>query len=297
MEHLIPIRKIAEVLDAPEDTLRSWERRHSIFTPRRTPSGHRRYSQEDLETAQLLKHYLDNGMRIGKAVRAVKKKRARERIPKAQNLSPIWRNYLEDALSATAEFNLDALDRAFQQTLSSYPPDRVMTRLTIPMFEILERERKQQPTAFSEQHFIGNYLINKLNQRLIHETSHAKGHRVMVCGLPEERHEIGLLLFCLTMISEQIHPIYLGVGLPPDQLLAVQKITACRGIVMAGQRHLHADGTLRALQQVVQASSVPIFIGGQFCEHNKTAIEKGGMIPIGKEFRGAIASIIDNLDA
>ena len=45
----LSIGEMVKQTGIPEGTLRMWERRHGFPTPRRSESGHRRYSQQELE--------------------------------------------------------------------------------------------------------------------------------------------------------------------------------------------------------------------------------------------------------
>src|SRR4051812_24320989 len=45
----LSIGDMAARTGVPEGTLRMWERRHGFPTPRRLPSGHRRYGERDVE--------------------------------------------------------------------------------------------------------------------------------------------------------------------------------------------------------------------------------------------------------
>ncbi len=47
------------------DTLRVWERRYGVVTPRRSPKGGRRYSREDVSRLALTKQLVDAGHAIG----------------------------------------------------------------------------------------------------------------------------------------------------------------------------------------------------------------------------------------
>lgn len=51
------------------DTLRVWERRYGVVTPRRSPKGGRRYSREDVSRLALIKRLVDAGHAIGSVAR------------------------------------------------------------------------------------------------------------------------------------------------------------------------------------------------------------------------------------
>ena len=43
------INEVAEILNIPESTLRYWEKRFTIIKPKRTESGRRMYTPDDIE--------------------------------------------------------------------------------------------------------------------------------------------------------------------------------------------------------------------------------------------------------
>ena len=47
---LFPIRTVANLTGVNAVTLRAWERRHGLIKPVRTPSGHRLYGHEHIES-------------------------------------------------------------------------------------------------------------------------------------------------------------------------------------------------------------------------------------------------------
>jgi DNA-binding transcriptional MerR regulator len=48
-EKTYSISEAAAAIGVSVPTLRSWERRYAFVTPERTPGGHRRYSEEDVD--------------------------------------------------------------------------------------------------------------------------------------------------------------------------------------------------------------------------------------------------------
>src|SRR6478672_8358726 len=61
------IKAVAHMAGITEPTLRAWEKRYSILTPKRTESGHRRYTRRDIYRVMWLKNRLEEGMSISQA--------------------------------------------------------------------------------------------------------------------------------------------------------------------------------------------------------------------------------------
>ena len=62
------INEVAEILNIPESTLRYWEKRFTIIKPKRTESGRRTYTPDDIEKIRLV-YYLvkERGLKLDAA--------------------------------------------------------------------------------------------------------------------------------------------------------------------------------------------------------------------------------------
>ena len=62
------INEVAEILNIPESTLRYWEKRFTIIKPKRTESGRRMYTPDDIEKIRMV-YYLvkERGLKLDAA--------------------------------------------------------------------------------------------------------------------------------------------------------------------------------------------------------------------------------------
>ena len=63
------IGEISSRSGVAEGTLRMWESRYGFPVPRRLPSGHRRYSEADLEHVRIVLPARDEGLPLPLAIR------------------------------------------------------------------------------------------------------------------------------------------------------------------------------------------------------------------------------------
>src|SRR6478609_307407 len=61
------IKAVSRLTGIPADTLRRWESRYHVISPRRTEGGYRLYSQRDVDTIHWLKAKLEEGLSISRA--------------------------------------------------------------------------------------------------------------------------------------------------------------------------------------------------------------------------------------
>ena len=67
----LTISAVAEETDLSEAVLRSWEQRHGFPQPVRLPSGHRRYTADDVERIRQVVRDRDAGMSLEAAIARV----------------------------------------------------------------------------------------------------------------------------------------------------------------------------------------------------------------------------------
>ncbi|MBF0262048.1 MAG: MerR family transcriptional regulator [Magnetococcales bacterium] len=214
---ILTIRQIAQSLNVPVATVRTWERRYGLFSPFRTvPGGHRRYTAMDLEKAQQLRTLLDQEVPIKQAASQLT-------IGKYNAESTSLDQLFKAAVQAVSGFDMTELECIFQRALILYPPDTVMMRLIVPLFRYLDSRWDSHPQGIAEEHFASNYFHIKLSVKLNHAmfSAQVKKKKVLVACLPGEQHDLGLLLFSLVLIEHEIWPIYLGADLPLEQIESV----------------------------------------------------------------------------
>ena len=68
-EELFPIREVSRLTGVNPVTLRAWERRYGLIQPTRTDSGHRLYSQADIERLSLINELTGEGINLAGVIR------------------------------------------------------------------------------------------------------------------------------------------------------------------------------------------------------------------------------------
>ena len=68
----LTIEQVSQMLGVPVPTIRSWERRHQVPVANRTPGGHRRYSNEQLDALRRMRDLVAQGSRPVDAAARIK---------------------------------------------------------------------------------------------------------------------------------------------------------------------------------------------------------------------------------
>jgi DNA-binding transcriptional MerR regulator len=127
----LTISDVVERTGVSEGTLRMWERRHGFPTPERTPSGHRRYSEEQLELVRRVVVERAAGLSLGGAI---DRARAHRQDPTRSVFATLRR--------AHADLEVRSLTKPLLVALTQAIEDESLARAERPvLFACFQRER------------------------------------------------------------------------------------------------------------------------------------------------------------
>jgi len=287
---LIPIRTVSSLTGVNSVTLRAWERRYDLIKPVRTPKGHRLYTMADVALIQQVVALLDNGMSIGQ-VRYVLDADAINPDPATSNEpdADLWGHYQRRLLQAIAAFDDRVLNDLYTEILSLYPVDIVTSRLIVPLLRELGERWVQGTGSIAQEHFFSVFLRNKLGARFHHLNRAPQGPKLLAACLPDEQHEVGLLLFALAALDRDYSIVLLGSNTPLAELPAVVARAAVQAIVLAGSANTVT--ITEELQLLCQTIKIPVFIGGQVASRQTDVIHAAGAIPLEEDLGLALRQI------
>ncbi|GEN36533.1 MULTISPECIES: MerR family transcriptional regulator [Aneurinibacillus] len=228
------IKAVSNLVGITTHTLRAWERRYGIIEPKRTESGHRLYTEEDVATLRWLKEQVEKGLHISKAVEILKEKQQAYSSQPAfvlirQEADPLPSSQKEDTMSlikvqqehlihALLSFNEADAHAILDRSMAIWQPDDVLHDIIIPVFiEIGDRWEKGEITVAHE-----HYASQLLNQRIQPFFRYTKINptmpRVLTMAGPGEQHTIGITLFSLFLRQHGLDVYFLGADTPLDSV-------------------------------------------------------------------------------
>ena len=280
-EGLLPIRTVSALTGVNAITLRAWERRYGRVIPQRTPKGHRLYTQQDVGRINRIVELLEQGISVGHVKPLLDQAPGDVATPSAIDEGDTWKDQQDRMLGAIEEFDEQALDRIYNDTLSLYPLDIVNQRLTTPLLRLLGERWKKRDTGIAEEHFFSLYLRNKLGARIHHMNQRGNGPLLLLACLPGELHETGLLFFALAAVDAGFHVLILGANTPLQQIHAVLDRKPCAAVVLSGSSR-PARGVLDTeLPDFIRHTTTPVFVGGDTAVSHQAKLEQGGAICLG----------------
>lgn len=289
---LFPIRTVSTLTGVNAITLRAWERRYGLIKPVRTDSGHRLYTQEDIDAIHRIVALLDKGMAISQVHNALRSTSAAPQ--RAANTDP-WARYREQMITAITQFDEARLEDSYNELLALYPADLVTRHVLLPLLVELGTRWETAVGSVAEEHFFGVYLRNKLGARFHHRYRHNTGPKLLVACLPGERHEVGALLFALAANDAGFRVVLLGGDMPLAELPHAVRRAQCAAIALSGSIEPLPELLHESLPQLVDAVSVPVFVGGLTSIRHRDAIDAAGARALGNDIAAGLKRIGDVL--
>lgn len=279
-----PIRELSRRTGVPTSTLRAWENRHGLLTPRRTASGHRLYDQDDVRRVRRLRELVAQGYALAEIGDLLPEPDSPAPAPVAAvSVAPAWQGYVHESLRALEDFSSERLDALYNEACALYPIDLVTRNLLVPLLDLLGQRWDKRISGIAEEHFFSAWLRNKLGARLHHSQGTRRGRPLVVACLPGEHHEIGLLLFSLAALDLGYRIVYLGADMPTRQIAPVARQTGALGIVLAARGVDREGELLDDLTWLRRQTGVPVMLGSHVSGQLADALPANGLLALGED--------------
>jgi len=265
LEHqeLFPIREVSRLTGVNPVTLRAWERRYGLIQPTRTDSGHRLYSQADIDDIRSILGWLERGVAVSKVGSILARNQGLAQdapgIASADELAR-WRAQVQEA---ARQFDGVALERLFDQVFVSHALDQVFDEVFMPVWRTL-RAGQGGFGRVSEGLFLDQFLRGRVLLRL----QLARGpwnRRVVLAPLSGQCHELELLVAGLLLGSEDVGVTVLATGQPMEELALVCERLAPDALVLFSHQQPTQELGKR-LARLVLGVGCPVLLAGEVAE-------------------------------
>ncbi|RUM92461.1 MAG: hypothetical protein DSZ27_02855 [Thiomicrospira sp.] len=222
---LFPIREVAKLTGVNPITLRAWERRYGLIEPVRTDSGHRLYTQNNIDTLREVVQLTQQGIPISQIKNLVDAAKPETIEPKLEKeLAPQLTKLLKNQ-------NIVELNALLDTVLADYPSE-----FWRDLFSQLTLELSQNREAPSYRLWL-SLLLPRLYSRLHLSTRQLTQplKRVWVQTTPETSSVQGALA-ALYMVSKGFYPLWQPPGnIVFETLLADLQALQCIGIAVVDE--------------------------------------------------------------
>jgi DNA-binding transcriptional MerR regulator len=276
-EALFNLKAVVRQTGIKPDTLRAWQRRYGLPSPRRSAGGHRLYSQRDIDTIKWLTARQQEGLSIKRAVEQWRQIETGGRDPLQKPAAvaahrvappPLYANgatlqtMREDWLDACLSYDEQQATLILNQAFALYPPETVALELLQRAAAQVGEGWYQGDVTVQQEHFCSAQIIRRLEALVMAAPPPSRPGRILVACPAEEQHVIGPLLLTFLLRRRGWDVIYLGANVPTERLETTVAATRPQLAIMAAQQ-LHTAATLAEAAAVLQREGVPLAYGGR----------------------------------
>jgi DNA-binding transcriptional MerR regulator len=285
------IKAVSHLSGVTEPTLRAWEKRYKVLTPKRTDSGHRRYTKRDIYRVIWLRNRLEEGMSISQAstlletqsdealLEVVQQKPQSPYPSYGKNSSPNTltpsgkrsQPLMEEQVRSITRLNSELLQALINfdearsgqlliEAVGLYSPEQLCLEIIQPvMLEIGERWVRNEVTVVAE-HFASTICRHRLNAMLDALPVPENGPLILSACAPHEFHELGVIITTYFLRRYGWRVIYLGQDVPAFDLAKDLKVLKPALICFSASRTEAALSLLRDIVPIIneiRGSSLP----------------------------------------
>lgn len=219
------IRDLERLSGIRAHTIRMWEKRYGIFSPKRTDTNIRYYANDDLRKLLNISLLNKQGYRISE-ISEMSPEEIMRKLAELGTVKPRHESFHEGLLLSMIEMNEAQFNKVFLGVVMGMGFEQAVIRVIFPFFERIGMMWHVGTINPAQEHFISNII----RQKIIAATdalyvTPAHDAKTVLLFLPEsELHELGLLFYNYAFRLRGFKTIYLGQSVPRDSLDRVMHI-------------------------------------------------------------------------
>jgi DNA-binding transcriptional MerR regulator len=238
------IKAVVQQTHVNISTLRAWEQRYGIPSPNRSDHGHRLYTQRDIAIIKWLKQCTDEGLAISQAVSILRESKILDTTTTSIELPTIpqqvgggWPETRAQLMDALFSLNMRQAHLIVNTACAMFPMERVILELFEPLMVAVGDRWARGQICIAEEHLVTNFIRQRLLAVSQLYAPFAHGPRLVCACVPNEHHEIGILMFAMLMEQRGWEIIYLGQNLSTeglaDMIARITPAVLCVGVTLA----------------------------------------------------------------
>lgn len=255
----VRIGELSRRVGVRPETLRAWERRYGLLEPDRSSGGYRLYSPLDEARVRAMTALLADGVSAAEAAtlaRDTPKGGGGIFVPAAAD-RPLLADRVGQLLTALAAFDEVEANAILDDALARFSLDAALAGLVLPgLTEIGDRWEREE-LSIAQEHFATELLRGRL-LGAARGWGGGGGPLALLACPPEERHDLGLIAFGLSLRGHGWRIAFLGVDTPASTLLETAERLDPAVVVIAAIEPRRFEETLRELRRLAEYHAVLI---------------------------------------
>ena len=296
---LFNTKAVVRQTGVPAPTLRAWERRYGILTPRRGENAYRLYSERDMATVAWLRERVENGLAISQAIALLRsldpgRKRRRARAPSGSLTSAPLEDasphgavvsppavVVSPAVAEPVRFSLNELSEslvgqfreldevaatgAIAQAFAIHSIEHVCLYLFAPALERIGQLWRDGEVTVTVEHFATAIVRAQLETLFRMASPGGSGPLALVGCAPGELHELGSLMLAVFLRRAGLRVVYLGQSVELEGLINAIQGARPATVMLSAALRAPAEALVEVGRRLdaLGAGKPAFFFGGQ----------------------------------
>lgn len=265
---LWPMGAVTRRTGIGEHTLRAWERRFGFPVPRRLPSGHRRYTAEQVERLLMVNAALALGHRAGEVVPLSREQLEQllSRHAETPRAVPIadGDRWLAEVLEAVHRLDAGAVSNRLRREAATLGVPRFLEERIVPLLVEVGEAWVRGELGVRHEHLLSGCVEDQLRSLRMPLEGHAVGSPVVLATLPGEQHGLGLQLVATLAAALGRRVRILGMDTPLEEIATAARTLEAAAVGVSVSSSAAEEETGRQLVELRRhlPSSVRLWVGG-----------------------------------
>ena len=279
------IKAVARLVNLLPVTLRAWERRYGLPSPKRGDQGYRLYSEHDVRTLRWLKAQVDAGMSIGRASDLLQDLCSNQQDPAVWSGPAVEQptslaSIHKELYYALTQYNLSGATLSLQRAFAIYSLDQVLLDVIQPTLVEMGDAWHRGELPIAAEHFATQFCLQHLMSMLNASAPPYQPGTILAACAPGEMHQIGLLMLVVMLRWRGWDVKYFGQDLKLDHFEDIIKRLNPRLILFTATRKETAVA-LKEITVIFRKLPEPhpvVVVGGQGFRQMKEKQEIPGIL-------------------
>ncbi len=286
-EQLLPMGAVTRRTGIGEHTLRVWERRFGFPQPLRLPSGHRRYTTDQVRQLMMINEALRCGYRAGDVVPLPRHELETllEECSRGSQSDETSGEWLREIFEAATRFDRTTVQKALYRGAGNLGLPRFLRDRVAPLLIAIGEAWARGDFEIRHEHFLSEVLEEVLRDLRRPLAATAEGQAVVLATLPSEQHALGLHVAALAVAAAGRHCLVLGPRSPAEEIARAAASVGAAAVAISISPFATVPDTIADIRQL--RDSLP----------SGTLLWLGGSGAAGLTDLPADVEVLDSLDA
>jgi DNA-binding transcriptional MerR regulator len=213
------IRDIENMCGVKAHTLRIWEQRYNLFTPKRKKSLHRTYDCNDLKELLRIAFLYHNGYKISKIAELTPEQISQE-VARLKATCCNFETFVQQLTEASVVLDKEKFEEITDDLVKRIGLEKCILYVFYPFLQRIGLLWMTNHVIPAQEHFSSHIIQKKIIAGIDKlPPVQDKTHNVVIFAPPGELHEIPLLVVNYLLRKQGVFTTYFGTGVATETLL------------------------------------------------------------------------------